>query len=232
MVDGRFVEGFVDRIYFNCRGFEDGGCYMSRVIVLLILILTGLLFLAGYAFPMPLAPILNLVMNWGILLVGVIGVLGIGYLIRFHILRLFKREKGGFYSLVLLVVLIITLVIGIIFSPQSTFYQDLVINVQIPVEASLLGILAVTLLYTSFRLVRTRGWKPLTVGFFISALVTLFLNLGIVIFNEGSLAASVIGLLRRLPIAGARGILIGMALGGLIVGLRYLLTIEQPFGEE
>ena len=205
---------------------------MSRVIVLLILILTGLLFLAGYAFPMPLAPILNMVMNWGILLVGVIGVLGIGYLIRLHILRLFKREKGGFYSLVLLVVLIITLVIGIIFSPQSTFYQDLVLNVQIPVEASLLGILAVTLLYTSFRLVRTRGWKPLTVGFFISALVTLFLNLGIVTFNEGSLAASVIGLLRRLPIAGARGILIGMALGGLIVGLRYLLTIDQPFGEE
>ena len=205
---------------------------MSRVIVLLILILTGLLFLAGYAFPMPLAPILDMVMNWGILLVGVIGVLGIGYLIRLHILRLFKREKGGFYSLVLLVVLIITVVIGIIFSPQSTFYQDLVINVQIPVEASLLGILAVTLLYTSFRLVRTRGWKPLTVGFFISALVTLFLNLGIVTFNEGSLAASVIGLLRRLPIAGARGILIGMALGGLIVGLRYLLTIDQPFGEE
>ncbi len=200
--------------------------------MLLILILTGLLFLAGYAFPMPLAPILNMVMNWGILLVGVIGVLGIGYLIRLHILRLFKREKGGFYSLVLLVVLVITLAIGIIFSPQSTFYQDLVLNVQIPVEASLLGILAVTLLYTSFRLVRTRGWKPLTIGFFISALVTLFLNLGIVIFNEGSLAASVIGLLRRLPIAGARGILIGMALGGLIVGLRYLLTIEQPFGEE
>ena len=205
---------------------------MSRVIVLLILILTGLLFLAGYAFPMPLAPILNMVMNWGILLVGVIGVLGIGYLIRLHILRLFKREKGGFYSLVLLVVFVITVVIGLIFSPQSTFYQDLVLNVQIPVEASLLGILAVTLLYTSFRLVRFRGWKPLTVGFFISALVTLFLNLGILIFNEGSLAASVIGLLRRLPIAGARGILIGMALGGLIVGLRYLLTIDQPFGEE
>jgi hypothetical protein len=205
---------------------------MSKVIVLLILILTGLLFLAGYVFPIPLAPILNMVMNWGILLVGVIGLLGIGYLVRMHILRLFKREKGGFYSLVLLVVFVFTLVVGLLFSPQSTFFQHLVLNVQIPVEASLLGILAVTLLYTSFRLVRTRGWKPLTVGFFVSALVTLFLNLGIVLFSEGSLAASVVGLLRRLPIAGARGILIGMAVGGLIVGLRYLLTIDQPFGEE
>ena len=206
---------------------------MSRVIVLLILIISGLLFLAGYAFPIPLADIiLNMVMNWGILLVGVIGLLGIGYLLRVHVLRLFKREKGGFYSLILLVVFLFTLVVGLIFSPQSTFYQDLVLNVQIPVEASLLSILAVTMLYTSFRLVRTRGWKPLTIGFFASALVTLFLNLGIIAFNEGTLAASIIGLLRRLPIAGARGILIGMALGGLIVGLRYLLTIDQPFGEE
>jgi hypothetical protein len=37
--------------------------------------------------------------------------------------------------------------------------------------------------------------------------------------------------LRRLPMVGARGILLGMGLGGLIVGLRVLLTIEKPYGE-
>ena len=41
----------------------------------------------------------------------------------------------------------------------------------------------------------------------------------------------VIEFIQRLPIAGGRGILIGMALGALVVGIRVLIGVERPYGE-
>jgi hypothetical protein len=65
----------------------------------------------------------------------------------------------------------------------------------------------------------------------ISAVISLALNIGVVNAALGNEASAVINYLRRIPMVGARGILLGMALGGLIVGLRVLLTIDKPYGE-
>jgi hypothetical protein len=205
---------------------------MKKIIPLVILILTGLLVLVGYFFQSQLSPVLSVMISWGLALIGIMGILGIFYLVRMHFMRLVKREKGRLFSLIFLVMFIISGLMGFVVSLKSDFYRDLILNVQIPVEASLLGILAVTLIYTSIRLIRTKGWTPLSVGFVVSALMTLFLNLGFVRFSEGSIAAILIGIFQRLQVAGARGLLLGMAIGGLIVGLRFLLTIDQPFGEK
>jgi len=106
------------------------------------------------------------------------------------------------------------------------------LNIQIPVEASLLGVLAVILLIASLRLIRTQGWTPLSISFMVSAVIALVIESGVLPMAPQSLVGQVIGFLRRLPIAGTRGILMGMALGGLLVGLRVLLGVDRPYGEE
>lgn len=204
---------------------------MKKVFLIVIAIITGLTVLAGYYFQAQMSPVLSLIMEWGIVLAGTAGIIGVGYLLRMHINKLINHKKGAFYSVVVLVMFIATLITGFVFSPQNSFFRNLILNVQVPVEAGLLAVLAVTLLYTSLRLIRVRGWTPLSIGFLSSAVITLVLNLGYLQTDTSPLVAEITTFIRRLPIAGARGILIGMALGGLIVGLRVLLTIDRPYGE-
>lgn len=204
---------------------------MKKLFSVVIALITGLTVLAGYFFQAQMSPVLSLIMDWGIVVVGMTGLIGIGYLLRMHINKLINRKKGAFYSVVVLVVFFATLVTGIVFSPQNPFFRNLILNIQVPVEASLLAVLAVTLLVTSLRLIRVRGWTPLSIGFLSSAVITLVLKLGYLQTDSTPLAADLTAFIRRLPVVGARGILIGMALGGLIVGLRVLLTIDRPYGE-
>jgi len=204
---------------------------VKKVLTVVIGLVIGMTVLAGYLFQALLGPVLALVVDWGILLVGLTGLLGIGYLLQMHIVKLIRRKKGAFFSVVVLLSFVVTLAAGFLLPDQNMFFNNLILNVQIPVEASLLAILAVTLIYTSLHLIRTRGWTPMSVGFLISAVVTLILDLGYFQVGQGTLAAGLVTFLRQLPLVGARGILLGMALGGLIVGLRILLTIDRPYGE-
>lgn len=188
--------------------------------------------MSGYFFQAWLAPVTGLLVSWGILLVGLAGLIGIGYLLKMHIVRVVRREKGSIYSVIVLTAFIITAGAGFLLNPQHAFYNNWVLNIQIPVETSLLAILAVTLLYASLRIIHTRGWTLMSIGFLAGALVSLVLNLRYLQPVPGTSGAEWVDFVRRLPQAGLRGILIGMALGGLIVGLRVLLTIDRPFEDQ
>ncbi|MFW5713526.1 MAG: hypothetical protein ACOCYU_02525 [Brevefilum sp.] len=205
---------------------------MRRILAAAVLVGVGLLVLGGYAFQDLLAPALTLVFDWGVILLGAALLIGIGYLLRRHFTNLLTGEKSSAMSAITLMAFFFTLISGLILSTKNEFFSDLVLNIQIPVEASLLAVLAVTLFYASLRLIRTRGWTPLSMGFLLSAVISLVLESGVLPIASGSPAAQVVAVLRQLPLAGARGILIGMALGGLLVGLRVLLTLDRPYGEE
>lgn len=204
---------------------------MKKILAVTMAVLTALIVLAGYFFQDRLSPLLGLILDWGILLAGAAGLIGVVYLLRWHLSRLIKHKKGRFHSLIVLCAFLFAFIMGFVLTPQNVFYRDLILNVQVPVEASLLAILAVTLLYTSLRLIRVRGWSPMAIAFLISALVSLTLDLGFIQVGSHPVLAHVAGILERLPAAGARGILMGMALGGLVVGLRVLLTMDRPYGE-
>jgi hypothetical protein len=204
---------------------------MKKALAIFILIAVGIAVLGGYFFPAALSPLLNLIIDWGILLLGTAGLVGVYYLIKRHVDTITRHEKRFVLSIVLLAAFFTTLILGLILSIQDPLFIDLMINVQTPVETSLLAILAVVLMTASFRLISTRGWTPMSISFLISAVISLALNIGVVNAALGNEASAVINYLRRIPMVGARGILLGMALGGLIVGLRVLLTIDKPYGE-
>jgi hypothetical protein len=205
---------------------------VRKILAFAILASVSLLILGGYAFQEPLAPVLGMVIDWGLVLLGAAFLVGIGYLLRMHINNLFKGEKRAGMSAIFLVAFFFTLLAGLILPTENAFYSNLILNIQVPVEASLLAVLAVMLVYASLRLIRTQGWTLLSVGFLVSAVFSLVLESGILPIVPNSPVGQVMSLLSHLPLAGARGILLGMALGGLLVGLRVLLSFERPYDEE
>lgn len=202
---------------------------MKRIIAILVASLTGLTVLAGYFFQAQLANLTGLLIEWGILLIGLAGVIGIGYLLKMHLVRVVRWQKGSLLSLIVLVAFLVTVGIGFFLPSESAFFRNWVLNIQIPVETSLLAILTVTMLFASLRIIRTRGWTLMSASFLISALISLILNLHYLNPAIGTAGAEWLEFVRRLPLAGLRGILIGIALGGLIVGLRVLLGMDRPY---
>ena len=92
-----------------------------------------------------------------------------------------------------------------------------------------MGILAVTLTFASVRLFQRR--KGLMAGVFTaSALVFLLVGSGLLApLRQLGPFSPLFDFLQYLPIAGGRGILIGIALGSLTAGLRILLGADRPY---
>ena len=204
---------------------------MRKWLSTLIAVLSGLVVLAGYFLRAWLGPVMALLFEWALLLAGVAGLLGVANLLAFHIRKIIWRESFSIFSLITLLGFSFAFISGLILTPRDPFFQQIILNIQVPVEASLLAVLAATLAYASIRLIRVRGWTPVSIAFLTSALLFLILDLGFIRTGGDTLTGHVLAFLRRLPLAGARGVLLGMGLGGLVVGLRGLLTIDRPYGK-
>ncbi len=108
-------------------------------------------------------------------------------------------------------------------------FLQVVNGFQVPIETSLMALLAVVLTMASFRLFqRRRGLLPTV--FAGSVLIYLLLNSGF-LHNQQEIPfiAWILDAIQYLPVAGARGILLGIALGSLLAGLRILLGAERPY---
>ncbi|MBL8101289.1 MAG: hypothetical protein JNM02_02045 [Anaerolineales bacterium] len=200
-----------------------------RVITAVIAIATGALILFGYFFE-PFAIVQTLLLNWAIILASVAALVGIFNLISVHTDKIRRGEKGSTYSALLVIAMLATVFFGIILRPQHTVMQMLLNGIIIPVEAALMGLLTVSLLYAAIRLLRRRV-DMMGIIFLLTAVI-LFLGSATLPFGD----IPVIGTLIRpwvsqiLALGGARGILIGVALGTLTTGLRVLFGIDRPYG--
>lgn len=68
--------------------------------------------------------------------------------------------------------------------------------------------------------------------FLASTIIFLLAGSGIFLSDTApSFLRNTLGALNLLPGAGARGILLGIALGSLLTGLRVLLGIDRPYSE-
>ena len=190
----------------------------------------GLLVLLGYFVPMPL--LLNLrtiLLGWAVILVAVATVVGVINLARVHWSKATRKEGQDIYSAVFLVAFLLTIAAGAVLGPTSPDFQQVVLSIQVPAESSLMALLAIVLAYTSLRLLQRRS-GILAILFVFSAVIFLFLASGLLAGADSvSPFKEILSILNRLPFAGARGILLGIALGSLVAGLRILMGVDRPY---
>lgn len=204
---------------------------MKSPIATAIAIAVGLIVLAGYFVPLAILQQIRFqLLDWAIIVVGFAAIVGIINLLLVHYKR-FRTSGPGHDSLSLVVILAFaaTLVVGLLFGPSSSPFQSVILKIQRPIEASLMAVLAITLAFACVRLFqRQRG--TLAVVFLLSVVFFLLLGSGILgTLGNIPVLGDLIGLINRLPVAGARGILIGIALGSLMAGLRILLGADRPY---
>jgi len=203
---------------------------MMRILAAGVAIASGLLVLLGYFIPLEmLLEIRLLLVQWAIILAAVAVLVGVLNLLGVHWHKIRTRQKGTAYSILLIVSLFASAILGIVLgtnNPTLDFFLEAII---IPTEAALMALLAVTLVYASARLLRRRA--DLMTFIFLGVVIVILLAAAPLPFGKIPGTDFVEWLLRdNFAAAGSRGILIGVALGALTTGLRVLFGIDRPYG--
>lgn len=195
----------------------------------IVAISAGAIVLLGYFTVIEPLPVLRLLLtDWAILIAGMAVLVGIYNLAAVQMERIRSRRKGAVYGAFLVLALLATFGLGLLLGPEDPWIRLAVDAVIIPVEAALMAILAVTLIYASIRLFRRR-MDLMTVLFLVSALLFM---LAMMPTPFGALPGDWLILVVEGAVArgGARGLLIGIALGTMLTGLRVLFGVDRPYG--
>ena len=205
----------------------------SRPVAAAIAISVGLIILFGTFLPIPLLAMVRLeLIQWAVILAGVAALVGIGNLFSVHYQKVRRREKNWVYSLTMLFAMLATLLIGMLVGgPSHAWMQAAVEIVILPVEASLMALLAVTLVYASIRLLRRRA-DLMSFVFLGTAALMLLASISLPVVGEIPFLSDWIRpwLMFGPAAGGARGLLIGVALGALTTGLHALFAMDLPYG--
>jgi hypothetical protein len=204
-----------------------------------IALLTGVIVLAGY-FLRKMVPTLGkvqaLLLQWAVILAAIALLLGVLNLLSVHWRKVQAGGSSSVYSGVLIASLLATF--GIVAWDGPTGPRSLWIlnHIQIPIEASLVALLAIVLAYTSARMFRYR--VNLMTFLFITVVILIFLGT-VPLYGAAKITAlkSVSSWFKQLAswitqtwaTAGARGILLGVALGTIATGLRILMGADRPY---
>ncbi len=159
--------------------------------------------------------------------------IGILNLLSVHWTRLKDRRKGWGYSLLLLLSTLLVLalvalerlgVVGGSPTPSSILFE----SVQVSIESALAGVVFFALVYGAYRMMRRR----VSGAGILFTVVLLALLLGSLPLPGLGLLASVRDWLAAVPVsAGARGILLGIALATVVTGVRVLIGQDRSYRE-
>lgn len=203
-----------------------------RLVTAAFAIASGAIVLLGYFFPEQLGSLRILLLDWAVIIAGAAVLVGVFNLTAVHMEKFRARQKGGAYGILLVISLLVTFFgLGVWLGPNSQGMQIAVNAIIVPVEASLMAILAVTLIYASMRLLRRRV-DVMSIVFLVVTVILLALMtptpFGPILGDQGTqLAIDFLGMFSG---GGARGLLIGIALGTLLTGLRVLFGADRPYG--
>jgi hypothetical protein len=204
---------------------------MKSPFALIVAIGTGIVILLGYFIPNPaLTEIRTPMLNWAVILSGVAGLVAIIHLVfKIHWEKVKMEGLSQWFSLVVVVSFLLTLVAGLFLEPTNPTFQKVVTFIQTPIESTLLAILAVTLSFSSLKLLqRQRNWMGII--FFTTVITFLVINSGLLSFTDRiPVLRDFLSALQMIPSAGARGIVLGVALGSLATGIRILIGSDRPY---
>jgi hypothetical protein len=175
-----------------------------------------------------------LLVNWAAVLTALALLIGLLSVSGSHIMRVVRQNSDWPYSLVLLLGMFLVIGAGIVGGPSALFPDTLAeepvrwvfTTIYEPLASSLLALLAFFSLSAALRAFQHRH---------IEALVIVGVALVVLLTQLGPVAAlPFVGMTVQwfndyVVLAGARGLLIGVALGSLVASMRVLLGFDQPY---
>jgi hypothetical protein len=212
----------------------------KRLIATLIAGVAGLIVLIDFASAVPnLDQLAQIVVEWAALLAVKALLVGLLTVTIGHVMRVLRRQPDWGYSLVLLAAMLVVIISGTIVGlvpggytlfPSSLVEQpirDLFRAFYQPLASSFLALLAFFSLSAALRALRRRTADALVIV--IVALLVLALAGLPQVAALPVLGDSVQWISDYVALAGARGLLIGAALGAVVAGVRVLLGFDQPY---
>ncbi|MFP4343961.1 MAG: hypothetical protein ACLFU8_04615 [Anaerolineales bacterium] len=206
---------------------------LKRVFSTAVALLFGLIVLLGIFLPDTFFQVLRvLFLDWVVVVAAFALVLALFHLLRVHLVRLGRRGKGWDVSLLIIASMLLTA--GVVLWEQfndapNEWSQRLVESILIPGESTLLALTSVTLILAGMRMLRVRRSLEAILFVFVVVL-TLLISVPYVGFPVG-----IVNLGRRVLVifttAGMRGLIIGVALGITLTGLRAIF-VTRPYTED
>lgn len=200
----------------------------KRLLATLIGGVAGLIVLIDFFGSVPgIANLAGLLVDWAALITVLALLVGVVSVISNHVIRVIRRLPDYGYSVVLLVALLATVIVGLsvptLIEPQIRLLFRYVYQ---PLASSLLALLAFFSLSAALRAAQGRRAEALAV--LAVAAVVLLAQLPQVAGLP--LLVAVLGWIENYPVlAGARSLLLGAAIGALVAGVRVLLGFDQPY---
>ena len=205
---------------------------LKQSITIFIAVFFGLVTLVALLFNV--SGVSTVVLGWASFLAAIALTLGVVNLAAVHLNRLFKERN--LYSGVLVLGMVAVFAAAILDLLGGSDHVSLLFNwVQAPLEAALASLLAIFLLLAGVQLLK----RQRTRWAFLFGLTATVMLLG-----QALLASRLLPTALRQPVAqmyefvqtivvtsGMRGLLIGVALGTLLLSLRLLLGVERPYNK-
>lgn len=191
----------------------------------IIAILAGVILLLAMVFN--LSGIRSFMLNWAMVVAAAALLLGVANLGLVHVDKVRKGENR-LYSIALIVSLVLTFSVTLWYGPSHQLPQWIFENVQLPVEASLAAVMTISLALALIRLLKRRP-DFISILFVTFAVLALISSVPLFGMNIRLLSEGLRDFIQLLASAGARGILIGVAIGSVATGLRILMGADRPY---
>ncbi len=212
-----------------------------QLITVLIAGVSGLIVLLDFVGAGPAVRVLATVLvRWAALITAIAVVIGIFSVFRTHLRHIQMRTPEAGYSLVLLSGMIIVIVAGTLYPTRTATGLALPATLAAipirtvfrliyePLAASLLALLTFFALRAMLRAVRSGRAEAIFVV--VVALLALILQLPLLAVIP-VIGQAVQWLNDYLVAAGARGLLLGSAIGALVAGIRLLIGFDMPYAD-
>lgn len=153
-------------------------------------------------------------------------ILGLLNLLSVHAVRVKRREQGWTYSAVLGLTVLAMVIFGFR-GPNSPAVSWIFRYVYTPLQATIFSLLAFFIVSAVYRAFRVHSWESAL--FAIAGIIVLVGQVPLSRLIWEQLPTLRDWVLAVPATAGARGILLGAALGTVIAGLRLLFCMDRPY---
>ncbi len=229
----------------------------KRTIPTAIAAAVGVIVLLGYLLPRqePAYPVFaflrDRLIQWAVIVAAFAFILGFFNVLRVHLQRLTRGTSNALYSGLLIIAALASLgltLVGLatpLFSaPEAAQTRQTLTMVSdwwfqyvlSPLQASAAALIAFTLTLAGFRLLRGRRTtreRFLAILFLLAAIIVLLGTLPPLLGPlQGPVGRLREWLMSTVATAGMRGLLIGVALGTVLMGLRVIIGLDRPYSDE